>query len=142
MSSSDWKGLAVMLLNSVSSTKFDEEDTLIDDETDLSLYFKTNQALSFLAQIVGDPLMDIAYQFAEQMLAHAQQSGNQSWQPNFIVLSVLNHSIDGISERKLRESFERIIDWIYQQVQSPSQKVQSVTASTISQLAESCPLLF
>lgn len=46
---SDWKSLAVMLVNSVSSTVFDEADTTIENETDMSLYFKTNEALSFLA---------------------------------------------------------------------------------------------
>lgn len=54
-----------MLLNGLISINIDQSDTSIDDETDMNLFFKCNEALQFLTHIIGEQVLEITFSFVQ-----------------------------------------------------------------------------
>lgn len=70
--SSNWQSIAQMLLNGLISINIDQSDTSIDDETDMNLFFKCNEALQFLTHIIGEQVLEITFSFVQQLLEHSE----------------------------------------------------------------------
>jgi len=56
-----WQELATLFYNGLVHTGFDEADHSIDDDNECSLSLQCSTALSFLAQILKDDLLDITF---------------------------------------------------------------------------------
>lgn len=59
--SQDWKSLATIFFNGLTQIQFDLQDTSIDDETDMNIFFKINEVIGFLAQIVREPMLEMTF---------------------------------------------------------------------------------
>lgn len=50
-----------MFFNGLMSIKMDLSDTQIDDEMDQSISDKCCAAIGFLAQLIGEPMLDLTF---------------------------------------------------------------------------------
>jgi hypothetical protein len=58
---SKWQQLATVLFNGLQHTAFDEEDNSLDEEGEQSIGLSCATAVSFLTQVIGDPMLDVAF---------------------------------------------------------------------------------
>ena len=128
-----------MFFNGLMINDLDSSINNIDDEMDQSISLKCSEALAFLSLIVGDPLLDMSYQYVSQLLEHSQSSGQQTWVTNFIGLLALNSTIEGMSVNKICLTMDPIMQWIYENTQNESLKVQSCAASLLGHIAQHGP---
>jgi hypothetical protein len=118
-----WNELATMFLNGLMSITLDISDTQIDDETDQSISDKCCAALAFLSQLAGDGMLELTFQFVNQYLQHSTQAGTYTWITNFVALSALNSSVEGMSAQALQQRFTDHISWVYERAQASELKV-------------------
>lgn len=102
-----------MFFNNLSHTGFDEEDHTIDDDGEQSISLHCSMALSFLAQIFKDDLLDFTFLFVQQILEYGQQNGDP-WMNRYIALIAFNSTIEGPSQDKLYVNYTQVIQWIYE----------------------------
>ena len=60
----------------------------------------------------------------------------------YICTLAFNSTMEGPSADKLVDNYSQVIEWIFSQTQSSSERVRSSIASLLAQMAKQCPAIF